>query len=513
MRSRFDDRSTRRTWRGVAASSAVCLTVFLAGTVHSGCAGPAQQPSRIDTLRLGSRDTLEARAVLTNFLFAERLIAIDWNGQPQEALATGWQWLDADRTLKVQLRPGVIFHDGTPLTAKIVAAILRHGKEHDPRRPFPFVTSFDAVDDHTLAARLSRPDAFLVEAIADTWIVDPTKPDVGTGPFKLLTRTPSIKAERHAAYYRGMPGIEKVEVITYDTQRAAWVAMMRGEVDMVQEVNRDSAEFLEGASHVDLSSTIRPYYIPLVFNARHPILKRVEVRRALAEAINREEIVQQAMRGHGRVADDPIWPFHWAYNAAARKYTYNPNAARLRMDGAGLPMRAATASGGMASRFSIRCLFWNDPQYERIALLLQRQLAEVGIDLVLEGADQREVQKRAGSGNFETYLYQMASGKSFDWTYRFWHSPTAGVGYQNSGYTGVDSVLERLRTVRPNSEIRTAVADLRERFYEDVPAAFLAWPETTRAIDARFDVGEQSGPDIFANLWKWRPAGRQQAAR
>ena len=277
-----------------------------------------------------------------------------------------------------------------------------------------------------LAIRLSRPDAFLGESILDTLIVDPTKPDIGTGPFKLVTRTPSIKAERYTAYYRGMPGIDKVEVITYDGQRAAWVAMMRGEVDMVQEVNRDSAEFLEGASHVHMYSTIRPYYIPLVFNLRHPILKRVEVRRALAEAINRDEIVEQAMRGHGRVADDPIWPFHWAYNAAARKYTHNPNAARLRMDAAGLPMRPAPASGGMASRFSIRCLFWNDPQFERIALLLQRQLAEVGIDLVLEGADDREMQRRAGSGDFDTFLYQHASGKSFDYTYRFWHSPDAG---------------------------------------------------------------------------------------
>jgi ABC-type transport system substrate-binding protein len=145
--------------------------------------------------------------------------------------------------------------------------------------------------------------------------------------------------------------------------------------------------------------------------------------------------------------------------------------------------------------------------------LLQRQLAEVGIDLVLEGASESELTSRAYRGDFDTYLYQLTSGKSFDWTYRFWHSPAAGVWMQNSGYTGVDSVLERLRTVRPDPEIRAAVADLRERFYEDVPAAFLAWPETTRAIDARFDVGEQSGPDIFANLWKWRPAGSLQATR
>ncbi len=489
------------------------LAVSLAGVAAFGCSAAPPEPSRIDTLRIGIRDTTEARSVFTPILFADRLVVIDWSGTPTGVLATAWRWEDGGLTLVVQIRPGVTFHDGRSFTAETVADILRQVKATDRRHSFAAVNRFEATDEHTLAVRLSRPDAFLVEAIADTWMVDPRQPNIGTGPFKLLTRTPTITAEKNRSYYRGTPGIEKVVVTTYDTPRASWVALMRGEVDMVQEVNRDSAEFLEGASRVEMSSSIRPFYIPLIFNVRHPILKRVEVRRALAEAINRDEIVDQAMRGHGRVADDPVWPFHWAYNAAARRYTYNPNAARLRMDAAGLPMRPPPATGGMASRFSIRCVFWNDPQFEHIALLLQRQLADVGIDLVLEGTDALELQRRAGSGDFDTFLYQLTSGKSFDWTYRFWHSPADGAGYQNSGYTGVDSVLERLRTVRPDAEVRTAVADLRERFYEDVPAAFLAWPETTRAIDTRFDIGDRSNPDIFANLWKWRPATDQRAVR
>ena len=88
----------------------------------------------------------------------------------------------------------------------------------------------------------------------------------------------------------------------------------------------------------------------------------------------------------------------------------------------------------------------------------------------------------------------MTSGKSFDWTYRFWHSPTAVPPYQDSGYAGADEVLDRLRQALLDSDVRAAVADLRQRFHEDVPAAFLAWPETTRAVDARFDIGDPSNP-------------------
>jgi hypothetical protein len=170
----------------------------------------------------------------------------------------------------------------------------------------------------------------------------------------------------------------------------------------------------------------------------------------------------------------------------------------------------------MASRFSIRCVFWNDPQWERIALLLQRQLADVGVDLVLAEADELKLRTLVGGGgDFDTYLFQMTSGKSFDMTYRFWHSPVPGVfvPYQNSGYKGVDSILDRLRIVQPDSELRAIVADLRDRFYQDVPAAFLAWPETTRGVDVRFELGDRSDPDLFANVWKWRPAERQRASR
>lgn len=165
----------------------------------------------------------------------------------------------------------------------------------------------------------------------------------------------------------------------------------------------------------------------------------------------------------------------------------------------------------MASRFQLRCLFYNkDFQFERIAVLLQRQLEEVGIDLMLTGVDQTSLTRLAAAGEFDTYVFQLGSGRSFDMTYRFWHS---GEGLQSTGYTGVDADLDHLRHSRTDAGVRIGVASLRERFYEDVPAAFLAWPETTRAVAARFDIGDRSDPEVFGNLWRWRPGPVQEAAR
>jgi ABC-type transport system substrate-binding protein len=169
----------------------------------------------------------------------------------------------------------------------------------------------------------------------------------------------------------------------------------------------------------------------------------------------------------------------------------------------------------MASRARLTCLFWREgPQLERIALLLQRQMATVGIDLELEPLSIPDLMRRVRQGNFDTYLMMMGSGRTFHRTYRFWHSaPPGAAEYQDTGYAGADAILERLRVARSEADVRVAVADLRQRFYEDAPAAFLAWPQTTRAVDARFHLAAPDDPDIFANVWAWRPASVLRAAR
>jgi len=489
----------------------------------SGCHRAPSPTAEAYTLRIGTQSALETLGVLTELLYTDPLVAIDWHGRPSLRLATDYRWQDEGRTLEVSLRPGVKFHDGTPVTAAaVVAALKTSSKERRGKtRFFEFVTSIESPRDNIVVIHLSRPDAFLLDGLAAAPILSPDNKDVSTGPFRLVKRTPVLVAERNPQYYRGMPGIERVQITTYDTPRATWATMMRREVDMVPDVARESVEFLKGATSFQTYPSMRPFYIPLVFNQRHPILRNVEVRRAIAEAINRDEILSRAMRNHGQVADDPVWPYNWAYMPATQRHLFDPAAAAARLEAAGLPVKTQDSSDLMPSRFRIRCTFWNkDPQYERIALMLQRQLATIGVDLVPDPVDQKTLEARINKGEFDTYIYQLGSGKSFEQTYLLWHANALGVGNaQNIGYTGANEVLDRLRasyddsTPQGNSQIRIAVADLRKRLYEDVPAVFIVWLESIRAIDTRFSVGDASDPELLFNLWQWSFAAPQQRAQ
>ena len=119
----------RREWPNPPFLAVLCVIYLISGLSSFACTGtPAAHPGTI-TLRLGSRDAVEARGVLTRLLYSERLIGVDWHGRPQPWLATDWQWQDDERTgekraLEIHLRRGVKFHDGTMLSAPLVASIL-----------------------------------------------------------------------------------------------------------------------------------------------------------------------------------------------------------------------------------------------------------------------------------------------------------------------------------------------------------------------------------------------------
>jgi ABC-type transport system substrate-binding protein len=298
--------------------------------------------------------------------------------------------------------------------------------------------------------------------------------------------------------------------MNYPTQRNAWTALMRGEIDMLHEVSRDAAEFVEAQTTVKTYSFQRPYYIPLVFNVRHPVLQNVEVRKAINEALDRDALVRDGLSGRGEPADGPVLRQLWAYSVPSDSYKYDAVAARQRLDNAGVKSRPGGA-GYAPTRFSFSCLvFADDTRFERLALLVQKQLADVGIEMKLEPVRETDLVARVGKGDFDAFLFEMA-GRSLARVYEFWRSHE---GLINTGYTAADDALDRIKHARSEGETKVAVAALERVMHDDPPAAFLAWQSTMRAVSSRFEVAAEKDRDILANVWQWRPVDvSRQASR
>ena len=488
----------------------VLVIIAAAGVCAPGCqrvkpdTGPVTLKIGIGIPTQGSQAS-GARTLITQ-LRSEPWLTTRPDGRQSERIVSAWRWDQSHTALRLTLRRDVRFHDGTLLTPEIAADLLRQTAANAASN---FAISFSSVKSVAVSGpdsvelHLSEPNQFVLPDLALVSVRRqlPSGEDVATGPFQVS------KQDDHSAvlsafpqYYRGRPSIDRINIATFPTQRNAWAALMRGEIDMLHEVSRDAADFVEAESAFNTYSFPRAYYIPLVFNVRHPALKNAEVRKAINEAIDRASLIQDGMSGRGREADGPIWPEHWAYAKPTEPFVFNPAAARARLDKAGFPIRPSK-EGRMPSRFAFTCVFFGDARFDRFAVLIQKQLADVGIDMKLRPVPQKELEATLQAGQFDAFLFEMF-GRSLSWVYEFWRSHEGA--HFNNGYTAADLTLDRIRGARTDDEVKAGMRDLARVFHDDPPAAFIAWQTTSRAVSSKFEVEAEENRDVLTNLWQWR---------
>lgn len=450
-----------------------------------------------------------SRAII-NLLKGDPWLTNKSDGRPGDRVVTSWTWDESGTVLRLKLRADVYFHDDTPLTPEIAAKSLRESATD--QFSFSSVTSIEPEGEDTIVLRLKERSSFVLPDLTAMLVTKAENRDIGTGPYRIVSRENNdAKLTAFARYYRGRPALGGIDVINYPTQRKAWAGMMRGDVDMLYEVSRDAVEFVEAETSVNTYSFPRPYYIPLTFNVRHGVLRDPRVRQAINAAVDRGALVRDGLRGRGTPSDGPVFPQNWAYSPPQTPFAYDPDGARRLLDAAGYPARPNLVTA-VPIRFQFTCLvFAGDQRFDRIALLVQKQLADVGIDMQLVPMlDVMAFGNRIKDGDFDAFLFEM-SGRSLSRVYEFWRwQQDARI---NTGYKAADAVLDRIRAAGSDEEVRAAVADLHQVLYADPPAAFLVWPETSRAVLDRFDLVPEQKRDVLTNLWMWRPAASVKQVR
>jgi peptide/nickel transport system substrate-binding protein len=494
------------------AASLVLLSTISLGACGSPPAAQQAPPNSVVKLGVGLPNTITAR--LANTFVTDSLVGITWNGRSVDRVVSSWEWSEDRRTLSLHLRPGLKWHNDTPVEMEQFRQALQAAiKPTAGTVSFASVTavSLDPKQKDVVQIQLSRPEAFLLSDLAGSTLQHPSNSQVGTGPFKYESADDTtFRLSAFKDYYRGKPQIAQVELRAFGEPRASWAALMRGDVEAVHEIAPNVAN-LPDADGQRSYSFIRPYFIQLAFNTRHPVLKNPVVRQALSYGVDRAALIDQGMNKQGMIAEGPIWPYHWAYSTAQKSYSHNTEAATLRLDSAGLKVKPGS-KGRMPSRLHIKCLApANNAMYEKLAIVLQKQLYEIGVDLEIIPLPPDEVGRRLDVGDFETVLIQRATGRSLSWTYATYHSSTSA-----SGYSTADQVLDHLRRTTNEAEIRVAVSDLQRIFHDDPPAIFIAWPKTARVVSTRVTVpdpeepagretmNKEIGRDVLSSLYLWR---------
>lgn len=494
-----------------ATSRAIVTTAaFAAAALVYGCAFDRNEQDETITLRVGAATPiLQLANTSENYLRAaltkESLLTIGDDGRLRPRVVESWSSSEDGLIWWLHVRKGVKFHDGSTVTAADIAP--RIVRPRPGTVPGSRVLSARAVDAHVIEVKLTEPSSFFLEDLATVDVEKQIRDGfIGMGPFvtepPAVAGQPSMTFRAFPDYYRGAPAIDRVEIRTYEDLRRAWSALMRGEIDFLYEVTRDAQDFVEAETSVEVSTFLRPFAYVLGFNPDRPQLRSPLVRRAINLAVDRPRLIREAFNGRAEPAWSHVWPHHWAHDAAVAPPRFDPTEAARMIDASGVP---APTGPGMPSRLRFTAMVY--APLERVALALQRQLAQVGIDMRIEIPETNDLLQRMSTGDYDAFMFEMASARVLKYPYFFWHSKGSYRSAQfGNSYDAADGALDRIRLARNETDYRAGVAAFQRVLADDPPAVFLAWGQVARAVKRSYDIPAEQGADIYHTISQWKPA-------
>ena len=202
----------------------------------------------------------------------------------------------------------------------------------------------------------------------------------------------------------------------------------------------------------------------------------------------------------------PLWPQYWAYDDSVPASTFDPQRAMALLDEAGFTPK--TTKGGPPARLRFVSLIpENFSVWERIALHVQRDLFDVGVDMQFKVVSFAEFNNLIAKGQFDAVLIDLISGPTPERPFIFWRSARAFQGVYNVfGYENAEAerAFGVLRTSTNEAAVRSATARLQRVMSEDPPALFLAWSERARAIRSDILVPQNEAYDLMFTLSSWQ---------
>jgi peptide/nickel transport system substrate-binding protein len=389
------------------------------------------------------------------------------------------------------IRKGVRFHDGRALTARDVAFTFNCFL--DPKFPsrlkgaYRLLASVRAVDDYTVEFTLKEPfGSFPINLVMG--IVPegspPIRTPIGTGPYKFVSYAPDDRTvlAPNADYWDGAPanGGIVLKIVPDETMRG--LELRKGSADIVvNDLAPDLIHTLLAEGRVAIKTATGVDYAYLGFNLRDSIVKDRRVRQAIGFAIDREAIVHYLRRGMARIASGVVPPLSWAHADDTFKFTHDPSRARQLLDEAGY--RDPDGPGGQPRlRLTLKT---STAEFYRVqAAVIQRDLAEVGIDLEIRSMEFATLAADIARGNVQLYTLQWVGVTDPDMLRRVFHSgqvPPSGFNRGHYINPELDAVLDRATRSTDDAERKELYAEAQRIAAIDAPYVGL-WYRTNVVV-------------------------------
>jgi len=454
----------RRVSRILAATLLAAAAGFPAGAAEPKRGGTLTYTFHPEPTSLSTIATTAVPVALISTKIFESLL--EYEGpelKPVAGLAESWTVSDDAKTYTFKLRAAK-WHDGKPFTSEDVKWSLTEGLAGNARSAaiIKLIKSIDTPSPTQVKFTLTKPYApFLIQmkvfdapilpkhvfGTGDMKTNPASRAPIGTGPFKFSEwkSGQSITLVKNPNYFeQGQPKLDSVIFRIVSEPQNRINAIITGEADILPAMFLPTANIkdLEGKPDIEIHKQIAlPALYFMQMNTAKPELGKVEVRQAIAQAIDRPRIVEQAMGGLAKPGYGSFGEgFEWMVNKDSSYdtlYPLDPNAAKQKLAAAGV---------GSAT---LRLAFDGArPQFRAAAEIIKDNLAGVGITVSLEPMEA------------SVYKEKVYAKRDFDLALQsFTSSGDPAIGYHRMYVTNPEHAINRNATGYGNAEVDSLLSN------------------------------------------------------
>lgn len=460
----------------------------------------------------------------------ESVLNVDKDGNVTDGLAS-YERPD-DLTYVFTFQKGILFSDGTELTAEDAVFSLQHTM--DPASASSFAMAFAKVDsveatdtyemtiklkeaDNAFACRLAGYEALVFSKAAYEATPEGTfgTPEgsagcvIGTGPYKIdeWKKGSETVLSLNENYHGEKPDIEKVKVMYFDDHSALLMALKAGQVDGAISPDSTMYEDIEKLENVDLLMASGPINQLIGMNTEYGPFSDVNVRKAVASLVDSDAFMEsQYGDGNYNTAINMMVPLdNCAYGrdkievalGGTASYEYSLDKAKEYM-----------AQSDYSDSFECKVMNWGDAAGANICLVLQNTLSQLGIKVEVVQQTPEDAVAACYGFTTDSEGHRVYDMYVFNWStdvnepIQFYEelcaSTSCGVGGCNIAcYANpeMDKCIDANKTAGTDEEKTDALIEANKIFMEDVPYIVVGYPKAAFALNKRFTY------DNFSASW------------